>query len=213
MAEFVAGMGLITNILNLVVISAGGYFVYRQFITLGDLLAYTLYVNFFMQPIRRLADFMQQYQDGMTGFERFMEIMNIEPDIIDKEDAVELTEVIGDIEFNNVSFSYNNGENTVLSNLNLNIEAGKTVAIVGPSGAGKTTLCHLIPRFYDINDGEILIDGKDIREITLKSLRGNIGLVQQDVFLFTGTIMDNISYGDPTKSEEDIIKAAKSSHP
>lgn len=209
MAEFVAGMGLITNILNLVVISAGGYFVYRQFITLGDLLAYTLYVNFFMQPIRRLSDFMQQYQDGMTGFERFMEIMNIEPDIIDKEDAVELTEVIGDIEFNNVSFSYNNGENTVLSNLNLNIEAGKTVAIVGPSGAGKTTLCHLIPRFYDINDGEILIDGKDIREITLKSLRGNIGLVQQDVFLFTGTIMDNISYGDPTKSEEDIIKAAK----
>ncbi|MCF6466787.1 ABC transporter ATP-binding protein [Clostridium sp. Cult2] len=209
MAEFVAGMGLITNILNLVVISAGGYFTYRQFITLGDLLAYTLYVNFFMQPIRRLSDFMQQYQDGMTGFERFMEIMNIEPDIKDKEDAVELTEVIGEIDFNDVSFSYTNGEDRVLSNLNLNIEAGKTVAIVGPSGAGKTTLCHLIPRFYDINEGQILIDGKDIRNITLKSLRRNIGLVQQDVFLFTGTIMDNISYGDPTKSEEDIIEAAK----
>lgn len=209
MAEFVAGMGLITNILNLVVISAGGYFAYRQFITLGDLLAYTLYVNFFMQPIRRLSDFMQQYQDGMTGFERFMEIMNIEPDIKDKEDAVELTEVIGEIDFNDVSFSYTNGEDRVLSNLNLNIEAGKTVAIVGPSGAGKTTLCHLIPRFYDINEGQILIDGKDIRNITLKSLRRNIGLVQQDVFLFTGTIMDNISYGDPTKSEEDIIEAAK----
>ncbi|CCQ97845.1 Uncharacterized ABC transporter ATP-binding protein YwjA [[Clostridium] ultunense Esp] len=209
MAEFVAGIGLITNILNLIVISAGGYFVYREFITLGDLLAYTLYVNFFMQPIRRLSDFMQQYQDGMTGFERFMEIMNIEPDIIDKEDAVELTKVKGDIEFKDVSFSYTNGEDRVLSDLNLNIEAGKTVAIVGPSGAGKTTLCHLIPRFYDINEGQILIDGKDIRDITLKSLRKNIGLVQQDVFLFTGTIMDNISYGDPTKPEEDIIEAAK----
>ena len=209
MAEFVAGMGLITNILNLIVISIGGYFVYLDFITLGDLLAYTLYVNFFMQPIRRLADFMQQYQDGMTGFERFMEIMNMEPDITDREDAVELTEVKGDIQFNGVSFSYTNGEDRVLSNLNLNIEAGKTVAIVGPSGAGKTTLCHLIPRFYDINEGEILIDGKDIRDITLKSLRKNIGLVQQDVFLFTGTIMDNISYGDPTKPEEDIIEAAK----
>ncbi len=209
MAEFVAGMGLITNILNLIVISIGGYFVYLDFITLGDLLAYTLYVNFFMQPIRRLADFMQQYQDGMTGFERFMEIMNMEPDITDREDAVELTEVKGDIQFNGVSFSYTNGEDRVLSNLNLNIEAGKTVAIVGPSGAGKTTLCHLIPRFYDINEGEILIDGKDVRDITLKSLRKNIGLVQQDVFLFTGTIMDNISYGDPTKPEEDIIEAAK----
>lgn len=209
MAEFVAGMGIMTNVLNLVVISLGGYLVYRAYLTIGDLLAYTLYVNYFMQPIRRLADFMQQYQDGMTGFERFVEIMNIEPDIKDKEDAIELTDVKGDIEFRNVSFSYTNGENRVLSNLNLKIEAGKTVAIVGPSGAGKTTLCHLIPRFYDINEGEILIDGKNIQDITLKSLRKNIGLVQQDVFLFTGTIMDNISYGDPTKSEEEVIKAAK----
>lgn len=209
MAEFVAGMGLMTNVLNLIVISAGGYFVYRGYLTIGDLLAYTLYINFFMQPIRRLADFMQQYQDGMTGFERFIEVMNIEPDIKDKEDAIELTHVKGDIEFKNVSFSYTNGENRILSNLNLKIEAGKTVAIVGPSGAGKTTLCHLIPRFYDINEGEILVDGKNIQDITLKSLRKNIGLVQQDVFLFTGTIMDNISYGDPTKSEEEVIKAAK----
>lgn len=209
MAEFVAGMGLMTNVLNLIVISAGGYFVYRGYLTIGDLLAYTLYINFFMQPIRRLADFMQQYQDGMTGFERFIEVMNIETDIKDKEDAIELTHVKGDIEFKNVSFSYTNGENRILSNLNLKIEAGKTVAIVGPSGAGKTTLCHLIPRFYDINEGEILIDGKNIQDITLKSLRKNIGIVQQDVFLFTGTIMDNISYGDPSKSEEEIIEAAK----
>ncbi len=209
MAEFIAGIGLVTNILNLIVISIGGYFVHRKFINTGDLVAYMLYVNFFMQPIRRLSDFMQQYQDGMTGFERFMEVMNIKPDIVDKEVAIELVDVVGDIKFENVSFSYTNGEDRVLSNLNLNIDPGKTVAIVGPSGAGKTTLCHLIPRFYDINEGTILIDDKDIKDIKIKSLRQNIGLVQQDVFLFTGTIMDNISYGDPSKSEEEIIESAK----
>ena len=209
MAEFLAGIGLMTNILNLLVISVGGYFVYRRFINTGDLVAYMLYVNFFMQPIRRLSDFMQQYQDGMTGFERFMEVIKIKPDIVDKEDAIELSDVVGSIKFKDVSFSYTNGENRVLSNLNLDIGAGKTVAIVGPSGAGKTTLCHLIPRFYDINQGIILIDDKNIKDIKLKSLRQNIGLVQQDVFLFTGTIMDNISYGDPSKSEEEIIEAAK----
>ncbi|NLW21884.1 MAG: ABC transporter ATP-binding protein [Tissierellia bacterium] len=209
MAEFVAGINIMTNLLNLLVISLGGYFVHRQFINFGDLFSYTLYVNFFMQPIRRLADFMQQYQDGMTGFKRFLEIMDIQPDIVDKEDAIELEDVKGNITFKNVSFSYKNGEDRVLTNLNLEIEAGKTVAIVGPSGAGKTTLCHLIPRFYDISEGQILIDGKDIRDIKIKSLRKNIGLVQQDVFLFTGTIADNISYGDPTKSEEEVIEAAK----
>ncbi len=210
MAEFAAGIGLMTNILNLVVISAGGYFVYLNYInTGGDLFAYMLYVNFFMQPIRRLADFIQQYQEGMTGFERFMEVMNIEPDIVDSPNAVDLEDVKGDIEFKDVSFSYTNGENRVLSNLNLNIEAGKTVAIVGPSGGGKTTLCHLIPRFYEVNNGVITVDGTDIKDIKLKSLRGNIGLVQQDVFLFTGTIADNILYGDPDKPREDIIEAAK----
>ncbi len=173
MAEFLAGIGLVTNILNLIVISAGGYFVYRKFINTGDLVAYMLYVNFFMQPIRRLSDFMQQYQDGMTGFERFMEVMNIKPDIVDKEDAIELSDVVGNIKFHDVSFSYTNGEDRVLSNLNLDIHpGGKTIAIVGPSGgAGKTTLCHLIPRFYDINQGTILIDDKDIRDIKIKSLR------------------------------------------
>ena len=209
MAEFTSGIGIISNVLNLIVISVGGYFVYKKIIDIGDLFAYTLYVNFFMQPIRRLTEFTQQLQDGMTGFERFTEIMDIEPDIVDKDNAVEIEDVKGDIIFNNVSFSYNNGEDTVLSNLNIKIDAGKTVALVGPSGAGKTTLCHLIPRFYEIKDGEILIDGNDIRDIKLKSLRQKIGLVQQDVFLFTGTIKENILYGNPSASDDDVIEAAK----
>lgn len=162
-----------------------------------------------MQPIKRLTNITQQLQDGATGFERFLEIMNIEPDIVDKEDAAELVEPQGEIQFENVSFSYKNGEERVLSNINLTIEKGKTVAIVGPSGAGKSTLCHLIPRFYEIDDGRIMIDGTDIRDIRLKSLRANIGLVQQDVFLFTGTIKDNILYGKPSASEEEVTEAAK----
>ena len=209
MAEFISGIGIMSNILNLLVISVGGYFVYKKVIDLGDLFAYTLYVNFFMQPIRRLTEFTQQLQDGMTGFERFTEIMDIEPDIVDKDDAVELDNVKGHIEFRNVSFSYNNGEGTVLTDLNLNIEPGKTVALVGPSGAGKTTLCHLIPRFYDIKTGEILLDGIDIKDIKLKSLRKNIGLVQQDVFLFTGSIKENIMYGKPDSTDEEITEAAR----
>ncbi|WP_312907686.1 ABC transporter ATP-binding protein [Tissierella praeacuta] len=209
MAEFLAGIGVMSSILNLLVISLGGYFVYRGIINFGDLFSFTLYVNFFMQPIRRLSEFSQQLQDGMTGFERFVEIMNIESDIIDKENAIELDEVKGNIKFNNVSFSYNNGKNTVLANLNLSIEAGKTVALVGPSGAGKTTLCHLIPRFYEIEEGEILIDNIDIRDIKIKSLRKKIGLVQQEVFLFTGTIRDNIIYGNPEANDDEIIEAAK----
>lgn len=209
MAEFLAGINVTTNILNLAVISIGGYFVYRDFINIGDLLAYTMYISFFMQPIRRLANLMQQLQEGLTGFERFVEIMDIKSDIVDKEDAVDLKDVEGHIQFNDVSFSYTNGEDRVLTNVNIDIEPGKTIALVGPSGAGKTTLCHLIPRFYDINSGEILIDGIDIRDIKLESLRKNVGIVQQDVFLFTGTVKENIAYGDPTKSDEEIIEAAK----
>ena len=209
MAEFVSGVGIISNILNLIVISLGGYFVYNDIIDVGDLLAYVLFVNFFMQPIRRLTEFTQQLQDGMAGFERFLEIMSIEPTIVDKDNAIDLEEVHGQIEFKDVSFSYGSEEGEVLSDINLTIEEGKTVALVGPSGSGKTTLCHLIPRFYEIDSGEILIDGIDIKDIKLKSLRKNIGLVQQDVFLFTGTIRENIMYGDPSASEEDIIEAAK----
>ena len=209
MAEFASGIGIISSMLNLLVISFGGYFTYKGVIDIGDLFAYTLYVNFFMQPIRKLANFAEQFQDGATGFERFIEIMDIDPDIVDREGALELEKVIGNIEFKDVSFSYANGDDCVLNNLNLSVDAGKTVALVGPSGAGKTTLCHLIPRFYEIDAGEIFLDGKDIRDIKIKSLRKNIGLVQQDVFLFTGTIRDNIMYGDPDATEQDVIEAAK----
>ena len=209
MAEFLSGINITTDMLNLVVISFGGYFAYRELITIGDLLAYTMYISYFMQPIRRMANLMQQLQEGMTGFERFVEVMNIKSDIVDKEDAVELKDVKGHIQFKGVSFSYNNEGKKVLKDIDIDIEPGKTVALVGPSGAGKTTLCHLIPRFYDIDKGVILIDGIDIRDVKLASLRKNIGIVQQDVFLFTGTIKENIAYGDPTKSHEEIVEAAK----
>lgn len=209
MAEFISGIGIVSSGLNLMVISLGGYFTYKGIIELGDLFAYTLYVNFFMQPIRRLTEFTQQLQDGMTGFERFQEVMNIAPDIVDSHDAKELNGVRGDIRFKDVTFSYNNGEDQVLRHLNLDVEAGKTVALVGPSGAGKTTLCHLIPRFYEISSGEITIDSINIKDITLKSLRKNIGLVQQDVFLFTGTIKENILYGNPSANDEQVMDAAK----
>ena len=209
MAEFEAGIGMLTNILDLIVISVGGFFVYKGYINIGDLLAYTMFVSIFMQPIRRLASFMQQYQEGMTGFERFVEIMEIRPDIEDRPDAIDLEDVKGNIEFDKVTFEYENDDEKVLNSLSLSIDAGKTVAIVGPSGAGKTTLCHLIPRFYDVTEGRVLIDSKDIRDIKMKSLRENIGIVQQDVFLFTGTVAENIAYGDLDADMDQIVEAAK----
>jgi len=208
LAKFFTGIYFLMGILNVLVLGSGAYFILKGFLNSGDLVAYLLYVNFFFMPIRRLSNFTQQFEQGMAGFERFLEILKIKPDVNEKPDAIELKSVKGEIEFRNVTFSYDNNK-YVLSNINLKIPAGKTVAIVGPSGAGKTTLCHLIPRFYDIQSGKILIDGRDIRDYTLKSLRRNIGLVQQDVFLFTGTIKDNILYGRLNASFDEVVEAAK----
>jgi len=208
MAEFFAGIFFLSNILNIITLSVGGFFVYRGYINIGDLVAYLLYINFFLQPIRKLTNFTQQFQDGMTGFERFVEIMKVKPSIVDKEDAVNLKEIKGKIEFKNVAFKYSE-KKFVLSNINLVIMPGETMALVGPSGGGKTTLCQLIPRFYEVNDGEILVDGINIKDIKMKSLRENIGLVQQDIFLFTGTIKENILYGKPDAEDAEVVKAAK----
>ncbi|GMQ58460.1 ABC transporter ATP-binding protein [Vallitalea sediminicola] len=208
MAIFSVGMGFITKILNLVVIGFGGFLILKKTMTIMDLLAFIMYVNAFLQPIRRLSNFVQQFESGMTGFERFTELMEIEPLIKDRSGAIDLANVKGNIDFQNVIFSYNDHEK-VLNNINLNIKAGKTLALVGPSGGGKTTLCHLIPRFYEVDEGKITIDGKNIKDIKVKSLRSNIGLVSQDVFLFAGTIKDNIMYGDISASEESLIEAAK----
>jgi len=208
MAEFFAGIFFLSNILNIITLSVGGFFVYRGYINIGDLVAYLLYINFFLQPIRKLTNFTQQFQNGMTGFERFVEIMKVKPSIVDKEDAATLKEIKGKIEFKDVAFKYSE-KKFVLSNINLAIMPGETMALVGPSGGGKTTLCQLIPRFYEVNNGEILIDDINIKDIKLKSLRENIGLVQQDIFLFTGTIKENILYGKPDAEDAEVVKAAK----
>lgn len=207
MAEFYSTIMFLLGFLDIIALGLGGYLVFQKVINIGDLVAYLLYISFFLQPIRRLTNFTEQLQEGISGFERLVEIMSIKPTIIDKEDAVELNSVSGKIEFKNVSFSYKK-EEVVLSDINLTINTGQTLALVGPSGAGKTTLCHLIPRFYEINSGEILIDSVNIQDITMNSLRKNIGLVQQDVFLFTGTIGENILYGKPDANEEEVIQAA-----
>jgi len=209
MAEYSSGLNFFTNILNVAVLGAGAWFMAAGQIDLADLTAYLMFISFFLQPIRRLISFTQQFEQGMSGFKRFVELMEVKPTIVDAPHAVELKDVRGEIELRNVSFHYSDSNAEVLNNISLKIQAGSTVAFVGPSGGGKTTLCHLIPRFYDVVEGAILVDGKDVRDITLSSLRRNIGLVQQDVFLFTGTIRDNILYGRPDATEEELIAAAK----
>ncbi len=211
MAEFMSGMRFFVDMLNVVVLGFGGYFVYKGELGVIDLSTYFLYVAYFMQPIRRLTSFVEQYQSGMSGFKRFVELMDTKPDIVDSDNAREFKDVQGEIEFKNATFKYE-GSEEILSNINLKIEKGKTLALVGPSGGGKTTICHLIPRFYELNKGKITIDGEDIKEITLKSLRKNIGIVQQDVFLFTGTIKDNILYGNPEADDDEVIEAAKNAN-
>lgn len=208
MAIFMSVMEFLTNILNVVVIGVGGYFIYLGEMDYADLIAFTLYVNAFLVPIRKLTQFVQQFESGMTGFERFLEIMDEEPEIQDAHNAKELTDIQGKIVFDHVDFSYNH-EESVLEDINLVIDEGRTMALVGPSGGGKTTLCHLIPRFYEINKGSISVDGVDIRDLKMTNLRENIGLVSQDVFLFAGTIRENILYGRIEASEEEMVQAAK----
>ncbi len=209
MGVFHSGMTAFTLLINIIVIVSGGVLMTKGLVAVPDFVAFLLYINIFTEPVRTLVDFTEQFQNGYTGFERFVEMISIEPDIEDKEDAVELTDVKGDIEFSDVSFKYKDGAHRVLRHINLNVPAGSYVALVGSSGGGKTTLCSLIPRFYDVTSGSIKIDGKDIRDVTLKSLRDNIGIVQQDVYLFAGTVIDNISYGRPGATREEIIEAAK----
>ncbi len=208
MATFMAGMGFLTNTCNALVLIVGGFCVMYQTMNLSDLVVFLLYINIILQPIQRLTNFTQQFEQGMSGFRRFIEIMDTDIDIKDKQNAVKLDSVKGDIEFHNVSFKYTD-EEEVLNNISLKISAGKTIAVVGPSGGGKTTLCQLIPRFYDCLEGHITLDGINIRDIKLSSLRNAIGMVQQDIFLFTGTIKENIKYGNITASDEEIISAAK----
>ncbi|QQQ87087.1 ABC transporter ATP-binding protein [Peptacetobacter hiranonis] len=207
MAEYFSGMNFFMDLLEWIAMILGGYYTYIGRITIGDFAAYILYVKMFIEPMKKLVNFTEQYQNGMTGFKRFKEIMDEE---IQEEakNPKELQNVKGNIEIENASFTYED-ENEVISDLSLSIEAGKTIALVGPSGGGKTTLCSLIPRFYELDSGDIKIDGNSIKDVSLRSLRKNIGVVQQDVFLFTGTIRDNIICGNPEATEEEMIEAAK----
>lgn len=206
MAEYTAGVGFFTDLLDYSVLIVGAIFTYNGKINIGDFLAYLLYIKIFTQPIKRLIAFVEQYQNGMSGFKRFMEIIEVDREK-DRKDAKDLENISGEITFENVSFSHENKK--VLDNINLNIAQGRMLALVGPSGGGKTTLCNLIPRFYNVDSGDIKIDGKSIYDVKVDSLRRNIGIVQQDVFLFTGTIKENILIGKTDATDEEVIEAAK----
>ena len=207
MAEFSAGTTMIGDLLNVVLYLSGGLFVYYGKINVGDFAAFLLYISVFMNPIRRLIGFVEQFQNGMTGFKRFVEIMEARPEQ-DAPDAVDVGTLRGEIAFNDVTFSYDDGK-TVLDGLSFTLEAGKTLALVGPSGGGKTTICHLIPRFYEVDGGSISIDGMDVRAMSRLSLRHNIGIVAQDVFMFNASIYDNIAYGCPDATREAVEEAAR----
>lgn len=208
MARFHSQMDFATHSLNIVVLAVGGYFIIQKKMTYGDLIAANMFVAAFLQPIRRLTNFVEQFSTGMAGFMRFSEVMRSHEETPEAPDAVEIKNAKGDISYKNVTFSYGNGIN-VIENISFDAPAGKTIALVGSSGSGKTTLCHLLPRFYDYTEGEILLDGTNIKNLTLKSLRQQIGFVQQDVFLFAGSVRENIAYGKPDATMEEIIAAAK----
>ena len=212
MGGYHAGLGAFTTLITIAVVVAGGFFITGGNITVTDLITFLLYISVFTEPVKTLIDFTEQFQNGYSGFQRFMEILSIEPDIADREGAVELKDVKGDITFENVSFRYEENTEKVLNHIQLEVPAGSYMALVGSSGAGKSTLCSLIPRFYDVSGGRILFDGKDIRDIALKSLRDHIGMVQQEVYLFAGTVYENIRYGRPGATREEVIEAAKNAN-
>ncbi|MBQ2693923.1 MAG: ABC transporter ATP-binding protein [Clostridia bacterium] len=209
MSKFHATVTLLDGVMYIAVVGVGAYFMHIGVTSPGDFAASLLLVSTLLGSIRSIVDFSEQFSRGITGIERFADIMDEEPDITDSPDAVDITDVKGDIQFKDVSFSYVKGEKVILNHLTLHIPSGSNVALVGPSGGGKTTLCNLIPRFYEAESGEILLDGKNIKDITLHSLRSNIGVVAQDVYLFSGTIRDNLIYGKPEATEEEIIEATK----
>ncbi len=214
-AHFTAGMTAFTQLISIAVVIFGGAAIASHTLDSADLVTYVLCVGLLIEPITRLVNFARLYQEGITGFNRFMEMLEIAPDIADLPNARALDSVQGHIEFHNVSFRYREGHNHVLNNISLSIRPGEYVALVGPSGVGKTTLCSLIPRFYEVTEGEIRIDGVNIRDVTLRSLRQQIGVVQQDVYLFAGTVADNIRYGKPDATRDEIIDAARkaNAHP
>lgn len=212
MGTFQAGVGFFTTLIQVSVIVTGCVLIANGRLDISDLVTFLLYISVFTEPITTLVNFTEQFQNGYTGFERFRELMNIDPDIEDSPNAVPLEKVRGEICFDNVSFHYKEAQEEVLQHINLQVPAGAYVALVGSSGAGKTTLCSLIPRFYDVSSGRITVDGHDVRDVTLKSLRDNIGIVQQDVYLFAGTIYENILYGKPDATPEEVIAAAKNAN-
>ena len=207
MAEFTTGTTFIGDLLNVILYTAGGLFCFFGKITVADFTAFILYISVFMNPVRKLIGFVEQYQNGMTGFERFAEIMDAAPEV-DKEDALDMGDARGDIEFDNVSFSYSDSSE-ILHGLSFQVKRGKTLALVGPSGGGKTTICHLIPRFYSVTGGAVRVDGENVEDVTLSSLRRNIGIVAQDVFLFNASVYDNIAYACPDATLEAVKEAAK----
>ena len=207
MGLFNAGIEATVGIMQVAVVSFGGLLIMHGELDFVDLLTFTLYVSTFISPVRKLVQFMEVYAQGSAGFDRFVELMRTQPEITDAPDAQVLSDVQGEIRFDHVSFSYQEGS-PVLEDVSLTVAPGKTFALVGSSGGGKTTICHLIPRFYDVSSGAVLVDGKDVRSLTQESLRKNIGIIQQDVFLFAGSIMDNIRYGNPDAADRDVVEAA-----
>ncbi|WP_099191643.1 ABC transporter ATP-binding protein [Tepidibacter mesophilus] len=211
LGQFFSGITFFSNIINLVVLMYGSYLIYNNEFTIGDLIGFLLYVSMFLQPIRKITTLIENYQRGMAGFERFIQVMEIQPEIQDKEDSINVDKLKGDIEFEDVEFGYNNNK-SILTGISMNVKSGQTIAIVGPSGAGKTTLLRLIPRFYEVTNGDIKIDSINIKDMKISDLRKNIGVVEQDVFLFSGTIKENILYGKQDATDEEIIEAAKNAN-